>query len=102
LANEPRTIGAGGYDSQTGWDKTTITQWADEMSAYIKSIDPNHMVAVGDEGFLDAGGSHWTYRATDGVDHRALTALPAIDFGTFHLYPDHWGGTIEWGEQWIV
>src|SRR5690606_12224504 len=30
LANEPRTIGAGGYDSQTGWDKTTITQWADE------------------------------------------------------------------------
>lgn len=102
LANEPRAIGSGGYDTKEGWDKSTITKWAGEMSTFIKSIDPNHLVAVGDEGFLDAGGPHWTYQANDGVDHRALTALPNIDFGTFHLYPDHWGGTIEWGDQWIV
>jgi mannan endo-1,4-beta-mannosidase len=59
------------------------------MSAYLKSIDPNHMVAVGDEGFLASGG-HWLFEATDGVDHEALTAVKNIDFGTFHVYPDNW------------
>jgi len=54
LANEPRNISAGGRDSKSGWDKTTITIWADEMSTYIKSLDPNHMVSVGDEGFSTA------------------------------------------------
>jgi mannan endo-1,4-beta-mannosidase len=66
-----------------------MVKWADEMSAYIKSIDPNHMVAVGDEGFLDTGGN-WVFEATDGVDHEALTAVKNIDFGTFHVYPDNW------------
>lgn len=102
LANEPRGIGGAGRDTKTGWTKNTITEWAREMSDYIKSVDPNHMVAVGDEGFLDGGGSHWTYEANDGVDHAALTALPSIDFGTFHNYPDHWGTTMEWAKKWIV
>ncbi len=102
LANEPRAIGAAGRDSKEGWDKSTITVWADEMSGYLKSLDPNHMVSVGDEGFLDGGGSHWAYQANDGVDHKALTALPHIDFGTFHLYPEDWNATLKWGDQWIV
>lgn len=102
LANEPRNIAAGGRDSKQGWDKSTITNWADEMSQYIKSLDPNHLVSVGDEGFLDGGGTHWAYEANDGVDHKALTALPNIDFGTFHLYPEDWNATLEWGDQWIA
>src|SRR5690606_5643120 len=79
----------------------TITAWADEMSAYIKSLDPNHMVAVGDEGFLAGGGSGFPYQAADGVDHRALTALPNVDFGTFHLYPDNWNLGIDFGNHWV-
>lgn len=31
----------------------TITNWISEISAYIKSIDTNHLVAVGDEGFFN-------------------------------------------------
>jgi mannan endo-1,4-beta-mannosidase len=58
-------------------------------------------VSVGDEGFLNGGGSHGAYKANDGVDHEALTALPGIDFGTFHLYPEDWGATLEWGDDWI-
>lgn len=104
LANEPRCIGGGpfGFDRKQGWTSSTITEWAREMSGYIKSIDPNHMVSVGDEGFLDGGGTHWAYKANDGVDHEALTGLPGIDFGTFHLYPEDWGATLDFGTQWIV
>jgi mannan endo-1,4-beta-mannosidase len=102
LANEPRCKGGGNFDRDTGWTTSTITGWAEEMSSYIKSMDPNHMVSVGDEGFLNDGGEHWAYDANDGVDHAALTALPAVDFGTFHLYPEDWGTSLEWGEQWIL
>ncbi len=89
LANEPRMINYAKYDCHTGWDKTTMVTWVDDVSAYIKSIDSNHLVAVGDEGFLNSGG-HWLFEATDGVDHEAVTAVNNIDFGTFHLYPDNW------------
>jgi mannan endo-1,4-beta-mannosidase len=89
LANEPRMINYAKYDCATGWDKTTMVKWADDVSAYIKSIDPNHMVAVGDEGFLTTGG-HWLFEGTDGVDHEAVTAVKNIDFGTFHVYSDNW------------
>jgi mannan endo-1,4-beta-mannosidase len=102
LANEPRMKGGNSFDRGSGWTNDTLTSWADEMSGYIKSLDPNHMVSVGDEGFLNGGGDHWAYKANDGVDNQALTALPGIDFGTFHLYPEDWGAKIEWGEKWIV
>jgi len=100
LGNEPRCKGTGAGAS--GWDNQTIVKWADEMSAYIHSLDPNHMVSVGDEGFLDGGGEHWAYKANDGVDHEALTALPGIDFGTYHSYPEDWGANLAWGDRWIV
>ena len=102
LANEPRCKGGASFDSATGWDKSTLTSWADEMSHYIKSLDSNHLVSVGDEGFLDGGGDHWAYKANDGVDHAALTALPNIDFGTFHLYPEDWTTPEGFGEQAIA
>ncbi|HEX3774745.1 MAG TPA: cellulase family glycosylhydrolase [Polyangiaceae bacterium] len=93
LGNEPR--------SGPGVPANVLTSWASEMSEYIKSIDANHLVAVGDEGFLDSGGEHWTYRANDGVDHRSLTGLPAIDYGTFHMYPEAWGTGASWADRWI-
>lgn len=102
LANEPRCKGGSSFDSDQGWDKRTLTTWAHEMSGYIKSLDANHLVSVGDEGFLDADGQHWAYRANDGVDHAALTALPNIDFGTFHLYPEDWQTPPGFGERWIA
>lgn len=39
LANEPRCQGC---------DTSVITDWAATTSAYIKSLDPNHMVTIGD------------------------------------------------------
>ncbi len=93
LGNEPR--------GTTGTPSRVLTQWASEMSGYLKSIDKNHLVAVGDEGFLEGEADHWTYHADNGVDHRALTALPSIDYGTFHMYPETWGTGFGWSERWI-
>ena len=31
----------------------TITNWVKEISAFIKSIDHEHLVAIGDEGFYN-------------------------------------------------
>ncbi|MET0411306.1 MAG: cellulase family glycosylhydrolase [Polyangiaceae bacterium] len=106
LANEPRCRNYGPYDRAQDCQSTMLTSWAGEMSAYIKSIDPNHLVSVGDEGFFARAdglvGSGWQYTGADGVDHEALLALPAVDFGTFHLYPDSWKVDTAWGNQWIV
>jgi mannan endo-1,4-beta-mannosidase len=93
LGNEPR--------GSAGTPNDTLTSWAHEMSSYLKSIDHNHMVAVGDEGFLEGPSEHWTYHAKNGVDHRALSALPGIDYATFHMYPDTWGTGFGWPERWI-
>jgi mannan endo-1,4-beta-mannosidase len=102
LANEPRCKGSG--PGGTGWSNNTMVSWVDEMSAFIKSIDPNHMISVGDEGFINGGGDHWSYKANDGVDHAALTAVNGIDFGTYHMYPEDWGVgpyPYKWADGWI-
>lgn len=104
LANEPRVRNYTKYDSPgEGYDQTTITAWATEMAQYVRSIDPHHLISVGDEGFFwHDGGKDDFYRGADGVDHDALLRIPDVDYGTFHLYPDHWGVGTTWGDQWIV
>ena len=105
LGNEPRCINASLPTSGT-CTADTLVSWATEMSAYIKSLDANHMVSVGDEGFHPGVGGtagSWPYNVTDGVDHARLTAIPTIDFGTYHLYPQGWGQSPaqDWGTGWI-
>lgn len=94
LANEPRC------PSDKSGD--TLVAWVREMSAFVKSLDPNHMVSVGDEGFYRRpGDDDWTRNGSEGVDWERLVALPDIDYGTVHLYPGHWNKTPEWGAEWI-
>lgn len=95
LANEPRV--------QSDSSCEILTSWIEEMSDYIKSIDPDHLVAIGDEGFFNRkdNGSDWAYNGSQGVDWDKIVALPSIDYGTYHLYPTNWTKTNEWGTQWI-
>lgn len=91
LANEPRCGGSSTTASST-CTVSTITTWASTMSAYIKSIDSNHLVALGDEGFFnDPGNAIYVYQGSLGIDFVANLAISTLDFGTFHLYPDSWG-----------
>jgi mannan endo-1,4-beta-mannosidase len=108
LANEPRCIGGGGangYPRSPNCTTTTLVSWAGEMSRYIKSLDRNHLVSVGDEGFLCLpNATDWTENCNDGVDSYAFAALPHVDAMSVHLYPDSdsWGKTPEWGTDWIL
>ncbi|KII92481.1 glycoside hydrolase family 5 protein [Plicaturopsis crispa FD-325 SS-3] len=104
LANEPRC--GGSTSASTGTcTNPTITSWAGTISAYIKSIDSNHLVAIGDEGFYnDPSSSSYPYQGSIGIDFDANLAITTLDFGTAHLYPISWGQTSDpdaWGVQWI-
>ncbi len=72
-----------------GWDLMNEPQfssvdlanrWIGEMAAYVKSIDPNHLVGSGSEGFF-AGKS--------GSEPTTQLNIPGIDFATWHVYPTH-------------
>ncbi|KAL0578392.1 hypothetical protein V5O48_003613 [Marasmius crinis-equi] len=105
LANEPRCKGTTGTTSGTCTTQT-ITKWATNISAYIKSIDSNHLVAIGDEGFFNKPGNpSYPYQGGEGIDFDANLKISSIDFGTFHSYPIPWGQTSDptgWGVQWIL
>ncbi|KAG6919061.1 hypothetical protein DXG01_009314 [Tephrocybe rancida] len=102
LANEPRCKGSTGTWSGS-CTTATITAWAKTMSAYIKSIDSNHLVAIGDEGFYNQPSAPtYPYQGSEGIDFDANLAISTIDFGTFHI---GWGQTSDpqgWGTQWIA
>ena len=109
LANEPRCYGTGtAVSAQSGsCDASVTTAWAAEMSGYIKSIDGKHLVAVGDEGHYSWDGEvDYPHSGYDGIDFDQLVALPDVDFGTVHMYPQHWGSEVasdgvNWGVNWI-
>ncbi|KAF2744450.1 glycoside hydrolase family 5 protein [Sporormia fimetaria CBS 119925] len=104
LGNEPR-CGADGTRNlprSASCTPSLITDWISEMSTYIKSLDKNHLVTWGGEGgFNYAGNPDGFYNGYDGGDFETELALPNVDFGTFHSYPDWWSKTVEWTNQWI-
>ena len=92
LANEPRCSADATRNlpqSPSSCNTTVVTNWANEISTYVKSLDNNHLVTLGDEGwFNEPGNSDWAYSGSEGVDFYANLKLRNLDFGTFHLYPD--------------
>ena len=103
LANEPRS-----RSDKTG---ERLLTWVAETSAYVKRLAPRQLVAVGDEGFYgDPTNSDYPYSNFEGDRWKDFIALPTIDYGTVHLYPQSWGETeaavppvdpVAWGKTWI-
>ncbi len=66
LANEPRRY---------------PLEWINDTAAYIKSLDPNHMVTTGSE-----GSPPWEQQ-----DFQETHAGADIDYATIHIWPQNWG-----------
>ncbi|KAD7479246.1 hypothetical protein E3N88_02382 [Mikania micrantha] len=81
LMNEPRCT------SDTSG--RTIQAWITEMAAHVKSIDRNHLLEAGLEGFYGKTG-HQNPGFDIGTDFIANNQIPGIDFATLHSYPDQW------------
>jgi len=101
LANEPRSSDRSGQ---------IVCRWLDEMSKFIKSIDPNHLVGAGEEGFdlsrvaygaTGGEGAAWLFDGTCGVSFAMNSALPSLDFASIHLYPEAWSLPVAAANSWI-
>ncbi|KAL3838704.1 hypothetical protein ACJIZ3_023295 [Penstemon smallii] len=82
LMNEPRC-----------YSQKILQAWVSQMSAYVKSIDKNHLLEVGLEGFYgDSTPQKKRFNPGNGVgsDFISNNRLAAVDFTTIHLYPDLW------------
>uniref|UniRef100_J3L2L8 mannan endo-1,4-beta-mannosidase n=1 Tax=Oryza brachyantha TaxID=4533 RepID=J3L2L8_ORYBR len=87
LMNEPRC--------QSDLSGRTIQSWITEMAAHVKSIDGNHMLEVGLEGFYGASTPSRVAAVNPsgyqlGTDFIANNQVPGVDFATVHSYPDQW------------
>lgn len=103
LINEPRCTGAQGQPIPDGMD--VLTGWIQEMSAFVKNLDRNHLVGVGDEGYFrrTLAGNNVLYNGSFGVDCERILGIGTLDFGTCHLYPefDAAEDAVTFGARWF-
>jgi mannan endo-1,4-beta-mannosidase len=102
LANEPRS------SDSTG---SKVSQWTAEMAAYVKAIDRNHLVGLGEEGFDTSASGYspvsaynnqgWLFDGSQGTSFRANTSVADVDFASIHVYPDVWNLPAAAGSTWI-
>ena len=59
---------------------SSLRAWIEEMSAYVKSVDPHHLLSTG----------HWNL-----YDEFSDMEIKTIDYGTWHAYPLHWGVSVD-------
>jgi hypothetical protein len=100
LMNEPRSdcaddpTAAGGKTGQyCDPSGNTVRHWIEDTAAFVKDLDPKHMVTAGGEGHglvqTPDGPFQWA-RADegDGNDPFYIQNVPGIDFVNFHPYPN--------------
>jgi mannan endo-1,4-beta-mannosidase len=77
-----------------------LANWYQDIAQYIKSIDSNHMVSTGEEGFdegtpsaysRDQYSNTYALRANEGTSYIMNTEVPEIDYGTAHWYTTVFG-----------
>lgn len=66
------------------------------MSAYVKSLDPNHLVTIGAEGFFGEGEEGASDNPGDWAKELGSSfvrdhLVDGIDFASIHFWPDNWG-----------
>ena len=77
IANEPRCF------VNDSLHKAKFVEWIDEQSTLIKSLDPNHLVTTGSEGYNGCE-NDWTL-------FEQIHTVPNIDYACIHIWPNNWG-----------
>ena len=94
LTNEARCEVPGGRE--------LLLDWIGEMSRFVKDLDSNHLLGMGDEGYLKhASTNDNLYDGSHGVDGEAILNFGEVDFGTFHFYPESMNRPPKFLETWI-
>lgn len=101
LLNEPRCQGC---------PVGTVSKWFDEQATFVRSIDKNHLISTGEEGFFaccgnanNPGGESSEWASSVGQDFVGDHAGEDIDFATFHSWPDNWNAVSEeFQRNWIT
>lgn len=75
LGNEPRPLGR--------QNKQLFIEWIDKTAKLVRSLDTNHMISTGNEGWM---GSDNDMEIVD-----AINAVPEISYMTIHIWPFNWG-----------
>jgi endo-1,4-beta-mannosidase len=95
-----------------GKDFIAITKWYEEMSSFIRSIDQNHLITTGENGYdvypnlysnvdLMYNSSYFLVNGYKGTSFYENSQLRNIDFTSFHSYPNGWGLSEKAGKTWI-
>eukprot|EP01023_Acetabularia_acetabulum_P009607 TRINITY_DN14336_c0_g1_i7.p1 TRINITY_DN14336_c0_g1~~TRINITY_DN14336_c0_g1_i7.p1 ORF type:complete len:424 (+),score=24.37 TRINITY_DN14336_c0_g1_i7:542-1813(+) len=87
IANEARCKG--------NQDVKIVANWVGEISNFVKELDPNHLVTLGDEGFFGEDRRDFQqcnpYNTKDeGIDFLENGKHKAIDYLSLHIWPDQW------------
>ncbi len=80
VMNEPRYQGESSAENVAG---TKLRAWMDNVGAFIKSIDTNHLLGTG----LEGQGSTWGYGGDIGAPFVYIHQSTNIDFCSAHVYP---------------
>jgi mannan endo-1,4-beta-mannosidase len=75
IGNEPRAFSDEG--------KPAFAAWLKEATALIRSLDPNHLISIGNEGQMGCEGDMSLYEA--------IHADTNVDYLTIHIWPKNWG-----------
>ncbi|XP_027109757.1 mannan endo-1,4-beta-mannosidase 4-like [Coffea arabica] len=85
LMNEPRC--------QSDLSGKAIQDWISEMATHVKSIDSDHLLDIGLEGFYGESvpqKKEYNPGYQVGTDFISNNRIVQVDFATIHLYPDQW------------
>lgn len=89
-----------------------IRKWLAEMSAFVKSLNPNHMVGSGEEG-MDISPNYYPsydyfynsrkdlFDGSYGVSFQLNSLITNLDYASVHLYPEYWGFNEKAGINWL-
>ncbi|MEX1062147.1 MAG: hypothetical protein WEC12_00975, partial [Balneolaceae bacterium] len=83
-----------------GEDPAVMRDWYREIAQYIKSIDSNHLLTTGEDGFdegvpsdysVDQYSNRYVLQAGEGTSYSMNIAIPEIDYGNAHWYAEEFG-----------